>query len=560
MGTVIGIDLGTTYSSICAIDQDGKTRMIANQESEYLTPSAVYFTSEKNKVIVGKRAKELSRTDPKNLVLFVKREMGQDKDNVRLDKIEKEYAPYDFWGTRISPEEISAYILSQLKNDAERELNTSISDAVITVPAYFATRERESTRQAAVIAGLNVLEIIPEPTAAALAYCASIAGKKPETVLVFDLGGGTFDATILRTSDLDGVRSAHMIATDGDRRLGGKDWDDAIMNYVLGEFERMYGIAIICERGTEKDITIGNLRLEAEKAKIALSTRDSVRISLSYQGGTINTDLTRTRFEEETSHLVDKCRTYCANLLHDSGITWNQIDTILLAGSMSIIPSIQNGIRSWSGKDVSFGILNPKTSVSTGAAIQAHLSHFGKDGGMAITTPAMNAGWDLVSDGQKTVTVKEVESLSSRTVSRVLATPRNIIPASLGVIAKTENGTPTTAQLINKYTEYPVEVSETFDCASDGLKNIIIKIVEGESEDPEKCDNLGLAELPLSGHNRKGDPIEVTFRLDESGILQVKAKDIAGGNEIQTIIRRQGSLSEKEIVQAQEKHKRLFLG
>jgi len=560
MGTVIGIDLGTTYSSVCAVDEYGATQMILNREDEYLTPSAVYFTPEKNKVIVGKRAKELSRTDPENLVLFIKREMGLEKDKVRFNKIENESKPFFFWNTTVSPEEISAYILAQLKKDAETQMKTGITDAVITVPAYFATREKESTRQAAVIAGLNVLEIIPEPTAAALAYCASIAGKRDETVLVFDLGGGTFDVTIIQTSERNGTRSARMIATDGDRRHGGKDWDDDIMGYVISEFERRYGIDIIREKGTEKEIAIGNLRLEAEKAKTALSSQMSVNIPLSYQGGNITTVLSREKFEELTSYRVEKCRTYCVNLLHDAEKTWSQIDTILLAGSMSTMPSIQEAVRRWSGKEVSFGKLNPKTSVSTGAAIQAHIIHSGENTGTTITSPAVNAGWDLVGDKAHPVTVDNVESLSGQTVTRVLSTPRNIIPASLGVIAKSDDGTPTTSFLISKHAEYPVEVSDVFGCANDGLKNIAIRIVEGESEDPARCDSLGQAELPLSGHNHKGDPIEVTFRIDESGILQIRAKDITGGNEIETIIKRQGSLSKDEIVKAQEKHKHLFLG
>ena len=336
MENIVGIDLGTTNCSITAIDENGKTRLIKNKHGEYITPSAVYFGKDKSNLLIGKEAKQMSNTDPDNLVLFIKREMGKKKEEVRGEnKGFAPYHPYDFWNKIWAPEEISALILKQLKEDAEKELGSTVKKTVITCPAYFGDAEKNATKQAGEIAGFEVLEVIPEPTAASLSYAALT--KKNETVLVFDLGGGTFDVTILKISDGSNGRTVNMIATDGDHKLGGKDWDDFIMSYMEDMFEKKWHIELYSEPKNLTSVMYGKLRIDVEKAKVALFKENvnSTAITLEYGGKQLTQEISRALYAQKTLKLTEQCKAYCNIVLNEAGMSWDNIDTVLMIGSMS---------------------------------------------------------------------------------------------------------------------------------------------------------------------------------------------------------------------------------
>lgn len=312
METVVGIDLGTTNCSITAIDGNGKTKLIKNKHGEYITPSAVYFGKSKNDLLIGKEAKQMSNSDPDNLVLFVKREMGKKKEEVRGENRGfAPYHPYSFWNKIWSPEEISALILKQLKDDAEKELGCEVKKAVITCPAYFGDAEKHATKIAGEIVGFEVLEVIPEPTAASLSYAA--LSDKQETVLVFDLGGGTFDVTVLKIGHSENGRTVNMIATDGDHKLGGKDWDDFIMSYIEDRFDKRYNIDLIYEPKKQTAQTYGKLRIEVEKAKVALFKEGvkEVCVAIEYGGKRHEELISRDLYAQKTERLTEQCKTYC---------------------------------------------------------------------------------------------------------------------------------------------------------------------------------------------------------------------------------------------------------
>lgn len=553
--TLIGIDLGTTNCTVTAIDLDGKTTVIKNRDGEFLTPSAVYFQAEPNSVVVGKRAKEMSRTDPKNLVMFVKREMGKGKDEVRFDSIDRKANPYKFWDRTLSPEDISAYILLQLKQDAEAVLKTTITDAVITCPAYFGSKEKDATRLAGEIAKLNVLEVIPEPTAAALSYGA-ITEHHNETIFVFDLGGGTFDVTILRVNQGPNGKVIETVSTDGDRKLGGKDWDDLLIAHMITEFNEKYGIDLDFEDGPEKDLSYGRLRLDVEKAKIQLSSTSSVSISMEYGGSKLLHNLTLEAYETITAELVNTCRSYCNNALKDAGMTWDRIDTVVMVGSMSNSPPIQKALASWSGKKIHFGIVNPKTCVSEGAAIMGHTLR----GGKTIETLVEKPRYDDLS-GDSTI-LEHAQSLQETGARRktVIDRATNVVASTVGIIARNSQGSYVVDQIIRKNTTYPTLIKKTYPLSADNMITLDIKVVEGESRNPEECDKLGVVSLGLNGRLAKGDKVEVALSIDESGILQVSALDIKNGVKVESTIRRDGAPTKEQIQESTDKLDLLTLG
>ncbi|MFQ3578228.1 MAG: Hsp70 family protein, partial [Verrucomicrobiia bacterium] len=314
----VGIDLGTTFSAIATIDQYGKAQIIPNSESERITPSVVMFDGDV--VIVGTLAKQNAVAEPEKIVDFVKREMGKSRKDFSRE----------FGGVSYSAEEISALILKKLKLDAERYLGTEITETVITVPAYFNDAERTATIAAGNLAGLNVLQILNEPTAAALAYGIDKLNTD-QTIFVFDLGGGTFDVTIMRI-DQGHIR---MLATNGDHRLGGKDWDDVIVNMVADEFDRLHGENPLLDLQSYQD-----LQSRAIAAKVQLTTRPRTTIVHSHNGKSIKIELTREDFEELTRHLVEKCKALCEIVMQEAKLQWSDIDKTLLVGGMTRIPMI----------------------------------------------------------------------------------------------------------------------------------------------------------------------------------------------------------------------------
>src|SRR6059058_5630750 len=319
---VAGIDLGTTFSAIAHIDTYGKPDIIPNAESERITPSVILFDGAN--VIVGTVAKNSSVAEPEKIVDFVKREMGKPKDQFHREFSDKIY----------SAEELSALILKKLKADAEKYLKEPVTDVVITVPAYFNDAERIATITSGQLAGLNVLQIINEPTAAAVAYGLDKLDED-QTVFVFDLGGGTFDVTIMR---IEG-QGIQMIATNGDHRLGGKDWDDVIVNYVAEEFDRAHGENPLLDLESYQD-----LQSRALAGKIQLSSRPRTAIVHSHNGKSVKVELTREEFEQKTRHLVEKCKTICEMVLQEANMEWKDMDKVLLVGGMTRMPMVREMI------------------------------------------------------------------------------------------------------------------------------------------------------------------------------------------------------------------------
>src|SRR3954454_2196437 len=346
----VGIDLGTTFCAMAHIDPYGKPQIIPNSESERLTPSVILFNG--TSVIVGTLAKNNAVAEAERIVDFVKREMGKPKEQFQREFVGKVY----------SAEELSALILRKLKADAEKYLKEPVTDAVITVPAYFNDAERTATITAGQLAGLNVLQIINEPTAAAVAYGLDKLGED-QTVFVFDLGGGTFDVTIMRIEN----HKLDIIATNGDHRLGGKDWDDVIVNYVAEEFDRANGENPLLDLQSYQD-----LQSRALAAKIHLSSRAKTAIVHSYNGKSVKVELTREDFEERTRHLVEKCKAICEIVMQEAKMDWKDIDKVLLVGGMTRMPMVREMVAQLSPVPLEADV-NPDEAVAIGAAIQAIL-------------------------------------------------------------------------------------------------------------------------------------------------------------------------------------------
>ncbi|MEG3065868.1 molecular chaperone DnaK [Acetomicrobium sp.] len=482
MSKVVGIDFGTT-NSVVAVKEGDNVVVIPNAEGSRLTPSVVAFTKDGER-LVGQLAKRQAIINPERTVLSIKRKMGSDY-KVKID--EREY----------TPQEIAAMILQKLKNDAEDYLGEEIKQAVITVPAYFTDAQRQATKDAGKIAGLEVLRIINEPTAACLAYGTEKGGEFK--VLVFDLGGGTFDVSILDIGE--GVYE--VMATSGDNHLGGDDWDQRLVDWMIEEFKRREGIDL----GRDK-MAVQRLREAAEKAKIELSSMSETMISLPFitadQNGPkhLELEITRAKFEEMTADLLERVVGPVQRALSDAGLTYAEVDKILLVGGATRMPMVQRKIKELLGKEPTKGI-NPDECVAVGAAIQAA----------------------ILSGEHKDIVLVDVT------------------PLSLGV--ETLGGVFT--KIIERNTAIPVSKSQIFTTAVDNQTRVEIHVLQGER--PMAADNVSLGRFFLDGipPAPRGVPqIEVTFNIDVNGILNVTAKDLATGKAQQITIQ-SSRLSEDEI-------------
>ena len=507
MGKIIGIDLGTTNSCV-AVFEGNEPVVIANSEGKRTTPSVVGFTKD-GEIKVGDPAKRQAITNPINTVYSIKRFMGEtfSQSNKEVDRVpynvvdEGGYPRVDIEGRKYTPQEISAMILQKMKKTAEDYLGQEVTDAVITVPAYFSDSQRQATKEAGQIAGLNVQRIVNEPTAAALAYGVDKSNKDMK-IAVFDLGGGTFDISILEF----GGGVFEVLSTNGDTHLGGDDFDQVIIDWLANGFKSDEGIDL-----TKDPMAMQRLKEAAEKAKIELSSSNSTEINLPYitaDGGVpkhLVKTLTRSQFEQLAHELIQACLVPCQNAMRDAKLSTSDIDEVILVGGSSRIPAVQELVKNYFGKEPSKGV-NPDEVVALGASIQGAILN--KEEG-----------------------VNDIVLL-------------DVTPLTLGI--ETMGGVMT--KLIEANTTIPAKKSETFSTAVDNQTAVTIHVLQGER--PMASQNKSIGQFNLDGiaPAQRGVPqIEVTFDIDANGILNVSAKDKATGKEQAIRIEASSGLSEEEI-------------
>lgn len=540
---IYGIDLGTTYSCIAYVDEHGKPVIVPNGENERITPSVVFF--DEDNVIVGNEAKSNAVLYSSQVVAFVKRAMGDPN------------FLFEYNGKTYKPEEISSLILRKLVSDAEQNTGEKITDVVITCPAYFGINEREATKIAGDIAGLNVRQIINEPTAAAISYGMAENTEK-KVVLVYDLGGGTFDITMIDISP----DSIEVICTGGDHNLGGKDWDDAVIQFLAGQFQEETGIS---DDILEDPDTCQSLQLAAEKAKKTLSARDKTRIPIVYGSEKVGVELTREKFDEITENLLERTVTLTHDMLEEAkNKGYQTYDEILLVGGSARMPQVVERLK----KEFSVEpkLFDPDEAVAKGAALYGWklsindelIKRVAVETGKSVEdikeTPPEKISEEIVEKAAQSVA--DDTGLTLGAVKRSKVTVKNVCSKSFGVVVY-KNDREQVFNLIMKNTTVPVEITERFGTREANQETVDIRIMENEVNEktnpPERSTEIGNAIMEMPPGLPENSPIDIIFKLNDEGRLDITAVEAVENREVHTDIETNSILQGEELEEAKAK-------
>lgn len=511
MGRAVGIDLGTTYSAVAVLDAAGGGVVLQNSEGENTTPSVVFFSTSdgKDEPVVGTMAKHMAATSPDDVVQFVKRHMGD--PNWRFDSSS---------GQSYTAEEVSAIILKRLKQDAELALGEPVTDAVITVPAYFDDARRTATKQAGKMAGFNVMRVLNEPTAAAISY--GLDDEKNGTILVYDLGGGTFDVTALRVKDLN----FEVLGTDGDRNLGGFDFDNALMKLIADDVAKQGGEGLLNDYEATAD-----LREKAEMAKRSLSNVAKTNVFITFQGKNYKVSVSRKDFEKATGSLLNRTRELVEDVLDETNLTWDGIDYVLLIGGSTRMPMVREMVEKISGKTPENNV-NPDEAVALGASIQAALEVANGSGSVDVD----DSNTPVVPAAGKDIVIQDVTSqaLGTLTYNPETDTERNTV-------------------VIPRNAKIPGSYSEEFSTVSDNQTEIRVQVTQGDDPDPQFVVILGESTLRIPPYP-KHSPIRVTYHYDIDQTVQIEVTDLVSNQSLGTFeIDRAANLNEEQVAVATDK-------